>query len=617
MSCEQRLFHKCYTIFSKKPSKSICEVFIDAIQKVEVAMTVSTILIHPTFPFDKRTSCFVIVDPKSTISQITESAIQIMYPSLSLNPEKYGIFILPEKKWLYPECSLVDYSDYLMKNEVSEFQLRPRNIISITVTCLHFKTLISCDPNLPISMLPKQVTIILRQHKSSGDFFDWDEWSVWENGIEIDKNQLCATVANHTLHLRRENKINQNDDSQKIGYYSVFKAPLKLLEKQNQETGVPLLIEMLFQKIEENPQVEGVFRKSGSQITIDDFIAQINQKIDSPLNQSSSIQSVKDNFKNMINKLQTHDATSLIKSFLRNLPEPIISSDIYSQLVQTLSISTLEDRLPFYKCILDSMPNENFAVLRRLSKCFNIITKHSEENKMSMMNIAICLMPALVRNKPETDQMLILSQTKTMNSIGCDIFNYSKYLFESQSITLPSRYAKCIHEYPNLQINKVYSIIEDNSKSIKGQGAQIHSASNSPNNSPKDFSHEEFDSSHNNTNKVTVKVDGRIIVVPENCLQREDDIVINDFSNWAFSNKHIDNEMEYLAISSEKTGIGVNSSIKSKRKSLSHKKNSLKKMISELNYMLSELEKGNESNLKKEEIFEKINQITQFSLDIF
>ncbi|OHT15928.1 hypothetical protein TRFO_13584 [Tritrichomonas foetus] len=532
-------------------------------------MTVSTIYVKASYPLDKHSSCFVIVGPQCTVAQIIENALNQMYPSFHVNPSRYGLLVQPQNQWMLPKCFLSDYIDYLSPTKIEDFYIQHRNLISITVICLHFKSVVSCDPNQPAKMLIEQVISNLSKQEDHQNFFDWKNWSLWEGDKRINLDMPCEPLSNHIIQMRRESSF--HDADKEVFNTAVFKKSLDSsidVEDEEDIHAIPEILEYLFQKVEANPKIEGIFRKSGGQANIDAVIAQVDA--------GSEI-----NIKELIDSQQPHDVTGILKSYFRMLPEPLFPPIFYDKFVDASSISTLETRLPFYHRILDTMPAINYAVLKRLSQCLKIITDHSEENKMNMYNIVICLMPALVRSKSEGDQAAMLMKSKVQATIGCDLFDYPEYMFETKTITIPSKTVKCIKQNELLKEGEKYQILDEK------------------------------------VDKITVQVNERQVEVPTDCLERDPDITIEPFKNWAFNDSQCICNLQYLPINRPKTAKGVNESIEKQIEHIEQANKALKKKYKKLNSLLTTIEKNNDEQIDKDKIKRLIEEISHVSSDLF
>lgn len=150
-----------------------------------------------------------------------------------------------------------------------------------------------------------------------------------------------------------------------------------------------------------NLETEGIYRKSGSQTLIEEMERKLYQE-HADLNLSE------DNI---------HVVTNVLKRFLRRLPDPIISFEIYDPLISLVKDNNLILNLPltdnsdkmldsnlfeFIKVsmtkLLEQLPRENLEVLKLLSKHINLVSQYSRFNLMNLHNLALVFTPSLIHD---------------------------------------------------------------------------------------------------------------------------------------------------------------------------------------------------------------------------
>ncbi|XP_062308470.1 rho GTPase-activating protein 17b isoform X1 [Osmerus eperlanus] len=96
-----------------------------------------------------------------------------------------------------------------------------------------------------------------------------------------------------------------------------------------------------------------------------------------------------------------HAVAGALKSYLRELPEPLMTFQLYDEWIQASNVTDSDKRLQALWVICDSMPKNHKANLRYLVKFLAKLAQDSEVNKMSPSNIAIVLGPNLLWAKNE------------------------------------------------------------------------------------------------------------------------------------------------------------------------------------------------------------------------
>jgi len=142
---------------------------------------------------------------------------------------------------------------------------------------------------------------------------------------------------------------------------------------------VPKLVASACAFIEERKGVEGIYRMSGSQG---------RQKV-----MRSHIEEQQTDFANISPPPHVLDVASLLKQFLRELPEPVIPRSLHTLLSSCyLSAQPLEN----LQLALLMLPPSHLATLTYLLSHLKTIARASGDNKMGAANLAIVLSPNLL-----------------------------------------------------------------------------------------------------------------------------------------------------------------------------------------------------------------------------
>ncbi|XP_062299081.1 rho GTPase-activating protein 17a isoform X1 [Scomber scombrus] len=96
-----------------------------------------------------------------------------------------------------------------------------------------------------------------------------------------------------------------------------------------------------------------------------------------------------------------HAVAGALKSYLRELPEPLMTHQLYDEWNQASSVSDPDTRLQALWVVCDKLPKNNKNNLRYLVKFLAKLAQESEVNKMTPSNIAIVLGPNLLWAKTE------------------------------------------------------------------------------------------------------------------------------------------------------------------------------------------------------------------------
>ncbi|XP_056608567.1 rho GTPase-activating protein 17b isoform X2 [Triplophysa dalaica] len=96
-----------------------------------------------------------------------------------------------------------------------------------------------------------------------------------------------------------------------------------------------------------------------------------------------------------------HAVAGALKSYLRELPEPMMTFQLYEEWIQASSVSDPDKRLQALWVVCDQLPKANKTNFRYLMKFLAKLAQESDINKMTASNIAIVLGPNLLWAKME------------------------------------------------------------------------------------------------------------------------------------------------------------------------------------------------------------------------
>ncbi|XP_045596960.1 rho GTPase-activating protein 1 isoform X3 [Procambarus clarkii] len=98
-----------------------------------------------------------------------------------------------------------------------------------------------------------------------------------------------------------------------------------------------------------------------------------------------------------------HTAAVIIKTFLRELEEPLMTFDLYDEVIQFQGLNKSDRLTTIKQIILEKLPEDNYLVLKFLVNFLSKVMDRSDLNKMTASNLAVVFGPNLVR--PRGGQM--------------------------------------------------------------------------------------------------------------------------------------------------------------------------------------------------------------------
>lgn len=87
------------------------------------------------------------------------------------------------------------------------------------------------------------------------------------------------------------------------------------------------------------------------------------------------------------------DFAALLKQFLRELPEPLLTSHLQDAFLSCYDISPPSKRTAAVLLLCHLLPKHNLSTLRYICAFLHRVVSRSVHNKMDASNIAICLAP--------------------------------------------------------------------------------------------------------------------------------------------------------------------------------------------------------------------------------
>uniref|UniRef100_A0A158Q830 Myosin motor domain-containing protein n=1 Tax=Elaeophora elaphi TaxID=1147741 RepID=A0A158Q830_9BILA len=151
----------------------------------------------------------------------------------------------------------------------------------------------------------------------------------------------------------------------------------------DQET-VPVVIDKLFMAIELKALfAEGIYRKSGA-------VAQVR-------NARREIENAGEFEALSFDDFPTHVITTLVKSFFRELPEPLITYDLYENFLNASEVQESDERMRCLSVIVELLPKCNRSLLDRLLYHLARIANQESVNKMGAANLALIFAPCILR----------------------------------------------------------------------------------------------------------------------------------------------------------------------------------------------------------------------------
>ncbi|KZL84264.1 rho gtpase activator [Colletotrichum incanum] len=139
--------------------------------------------------------------------------------------------------------------------------------------------------------------------------------------------------------------------------------------------------------------VEGIYRQSGSLTHINKLKTMFDTDSSNPLLDFRN----PENFYHDVNSV-----TGLLKQFLRDLPNPLLTTEHHSELIEAAKLDDDIVRRDSLHAIINSLPDPNYATLRSLTLHLHRIMENSHVNRMNSHNLSVIFGPTVMGTDPAT-----------------------------------------------------------------------------------------------------------------------------------------------------------------------------------------------------------------------
>lgn len=229
--------------------------------------------------------------------------------------------------------------------------------------------------------------------------------------------------------------------------------------------GVPLTeesmtqIQSLTSFLESNLEIEGLFRKPGNSHRLLQLRAALNTGVCIDLASS---------------KFHSHDVASILKSFLGELPEPLLQHKYFKSHLQIAEMTTFDTegnrtavpdklkRIETLQLILLLLPTVNRTLLRGILDLLYKTAKHQNSNKMNAANLATMFCPHLLwpRNLKTADLQRNIGK---LNDHLAFMIRHSQKIFAAPQYIRDAAIAAC----KGLPVNKDLHLVATPSRAVK------------------------------------------------------------------------------------------------------------------------------------------------------
>lgn len=211
---------------------------------------------------------------------------------------------------------------------------------------------------------------------------NYDEFCLWLTRLQavsnvrleetFDAGTYAAHVAEHMVRMR---------------VAPLFRVSLAHLAAREGHP-VPPVVERLLDEVERRGvEEQGIYRISGSKVEVD----ALQHALDTQPAEAVDL-----------TRLDVHVVSSVVKLWLRELPEPLVPYAFYYELLNTEQIANHEERVRAMHALVARFPRCHFVALRRIAAHLALVAAERKKNFMAPHNIGLVFGTTLLNPPPST-----------------------------------------------------------------------------------------------------------------------------------------------------------------------------------------------------------------------
>ncbi|XP_066444229.1 rho GTPase-activating protein 44 isoform X2 [Eleutherodactylus coqui] len=160
-----------------------------------------------------------------------------------------------------------------------------------------------------------------------------------------------------------------------------------------------------------------------------------------------------------------HAIAGALKSYLRELPEPLMTFELYEEWIQASNIQDQDKRLQALWNSCEKLPKSNYNNFKYVIKFLSKLTEHQDANKMTPSNMAIVLGPNLLWPQAEGNITEMMT-TVSLQIVGIiePIIQHADWFFPGEiDFNVTGNYGSPVHTNHNANYSSMPSPDMDHS----------------------------------------------------------------------------------------------------------------------------------------------------------
>lgn len=154
---------------------------------------------------------------------------------------------------------------------------------------------------------------------------------------------------------------------------------------------VPMVLELMLEHVEMNGlYTEGIYRKSGSA----NRMKELRQLLEADPNSVC------------LEDYPIHTVTGLVKQWLRELPEPLMTFNHYNDFLHAVELPEKPEQVLAIYRVIEELPTAHYQTLERLIFHLVRVSREEKSNRMTPNSLAIVFAPCILRGPDSADPLL-------------------------------------------------------------------------------------------------------------------------------------------------------------------------------------------------------------------
>lgn len=208
-----------------------------------------------------------------------------------------------------------------------------------------------------------------------------------------------------------------NDKYKHYSRAPIFQRDLNEHCLERVRTPIAYPIEVTIHLLKDSIEEEGLFRQAPSILKQKKLVAQLDLQL---IPRNATLDFVKSD---------PHVPANVLKQYLRELPDPLLTNRLFPSWNQLSTFNSDEQRLQMISMLIGYLPEVNFVNLRFLIEFLTRVAKAKEKNKMTPNNLGICIGSSLLTSKDNPNESTSTTSYTVAGIILETMINHFDQLF--------------------------------------------------------------------------------------------------------------------------------------------------------------------------------------------